>query len=84
MTFRRLVPADLDDLAALYADAKLRRHFPEGTLTREETREEFAWFRLACHGRYQDSFCFGGAWLILFRSPAPALLTLSSHVTVWP
>lgn len=43
--FRRLVPADLDDLAALYADAELRRYFPEGALTREETQEELDWFR---------------------------------------
>ena len=41
---RRLVPADLDDLARLYADEDARRYFPEGTLTREETGEELEWF----------------------------------------
>ena len=41
---RRLKPSDLDDLALLYADAEVRRYFPEGTLTREETREELDWF----------------------------------------
>jgi [ribosomal protein S5]-alanine N-acetyltransferase len=41
---RRLVPADLDDLYALYSDPEIRRHFPEGTLTLEETREELEWF----------------------------------------
>ncbi len=41
---RRLVPEDLDDLALLYADAEVRRYFPDGTLTREETREEIEWF----------------------------------------
>lgn len=41
---RRLVPADLDDLARLYADEEVRRYFPEGTLTREETQEELEWF----------------------------------------
>ncbi len=41
---RRLVPEDLDDLAQFYADEEVRRYFPEGTLTREETREELEWF----------------------------------------
>lgn len=41
---RRLVPADLDDLYALYRDPDIRRYFPEGTLTLEETREELDWF----------------------------------------
>lgn len=42
--FRRLEPRDLDALAALYADPEIRRYFPEGTLTRDETREELEWF----------------------------------------
>lgn len=42
--FRRLAPGDLDALAALYADEGVRRYFPEGTLTREQTQEELAWF----------------------------------------
>jgi ribosomal-protein-alanine N-acetyltransferase len=41
---RRLAPTDLDDLARLYADEDVRRYFPEGTLTREETKEELDWF----------------------------------------
>lgn len=45
MVFRRLVPGDLDALAALYADPEIRRYFPEGTLTRAETAEELAWFQ---------------------------------------
>jgi RimJ/RimL family protein N-acetyltransferase len=44
LLMRRLVPADLDDLHALYRDPEIRRHFPEGTLTLEETREEIEWF----------------------------------------
>jgi len=44
LDFRRMVPDDLDALAPLYADPEVRRFFPEGTLTREETREEIAWF----------------------------------------
>jgi ribosomal-protein-alanine N-acetyltransferase len=44
LILRRLLPSDLDDLARIYADADVRRHFPEGTLTFEETREELEWF----------------------------------------
>ncbi|MEX2202236.1 MAG: GNAT family N-acetyltransferase, partial [Dongiaceae bacterium] len=44
LILRRLVPGDLDDLARIYADPDVRRYFPEGTLTREETREELEWF----------------------------------------
>ncbi|MGE5139326.1 MAG: GNAT family N-acetyltransferase [Rudaea sp.] len=41
---RRLVPEDLPELFALYSDPEVRRHFPEGTLTLDETREELEWF----------------------------------------
>jgi RimJ/RimL family protein N-acetyltransferase len=44
LRFRRLVPDDLDELFELYGDAEIRRYFPEGTLTREQTREELEWF----------------------------------------
>jgi len=44
LVLRRLVPEDLDDLFALYSDPEIRRYFPEGTLTYEETREELEWF----------------------------------------
>ena len=44
LLMRRLVSADLHDLYALYRDPEIRRYFPEGTLTLEETREELAWF----------------------------------------
>lgn len=42
--FRRLQPGDLEDLFALYSDQDVRRYFPEGTLTYEETKEELEWF----------------------------------------
>ncbi len=45
LLMRCLVPGDLDDLYALYRDPDIRRYFPEGTLTLEETREELEWFR---------------------------------------
>jgi RimJ/RimL family protein N-acetyltransferase len=44
LVMRRLVASDLDDLYALYRDPEIRRYFPEGTLTLDETREELAWF----------------------------------------
>jgi ribosomal-protein-alanine N-acetyltransferase len=44
LLMRRLVAADLDELYALYRDPEIRRYFPEGTLTLEETQEELAWF----------------------------------------
>jgi len=44
LLFRRLLPQDLDDLYALYADPEIRRYYPEGVLTYEETRQELEWF----------------------------------------
>lgn len=44
LIMRRLEPGDLDSLYALYQDAEVRRYFPEGTLTLDETREELEWF----------------------------------------
>jgi len=41
---RRLRPDDLQPLFALYRDPDIRRYFPEGTLTREETQAELDWF----------------------------------------
>ena len=35
---------DLEDLFALYSNAQVRKYFPEGTLTYEETKEELEWF----------------------------------------
>jgi ribosomal-protein-alanine N-acetyltransferase len=35
---------DLDALHRLYSDPQVRAHFPEGTLTLAETREELEWF----------------------------------------
>jgi RimJ/RimL family protein N-acetyltransferase len=44
LRFRRLLPGDLDDLFALYRDPEIRRYFPEGTLSYEETKDELEWF----------------------------------------
>ena len=40
LTLRRLTPDDMEDLYALYSDPEVRRYFPEGTLSREQTLEE--------------------------------------------
>jgi ribosomal-protein-alanine N-acetyltransferase len=52
LILRRLVMDDLDALAAIYADPDVRRFFPEGTLTHEETREELEWIIEVDYGRY--------------------------------
>lgn len=44
LLLRRLVTDDLDALFALYSDEEIRRYFPEGTLTFEETKEELESF----------------------------------------
>ena len=41
---RHFVPEDLNSLFGLYSDPEVRRYFPEGILTYEETREELTWF----------------------------------------
>lgn len=50
LLLRHLQPDDLDRLFALYQDPQVRRYFPEGTLTYEETKEELQWF---LHGHPQ-------------------------------
>jgi len=44
LILRHLLPDDLDRLFTLYTDPEIRRYFPEGTLTYEETKEELEWF----------------------------------------
>jgi ribosomal-protein-alanine N-acetyltransferase len=44
LILRRLQPGDLDALYALYRDPEVRRHFLEGTLTFEQTKDELDWF----------------------------------------
>jgi ribosomal-protein-alanine N-acetyltransferase len=43
LILRRLTTADLDDLAGLYREPEVRRYFPDGTRTYEQTREELEW-----------------------------------------
>jgi [ribosomal protein S5]-alanine N-acetyltransferase len=52
LALRLLTMADLDVLAALYADPEVRRYFPDGTRTHEETRAELEWVIDVYYGRY--------------------------------
>lgn len=45
LLLRHFEAGDLDALFALYRDQEVRRYFPEGTLTLEETRGELDWYR---------------------------------------
>ena len=62
LILRHLVPEDLDGLFALYSDPAVRRYFPEGTLTYEETREELEWF---LHGHPQHPEL--GLWATILK-----------------
>jgi RimJ/RimL family protein N-acetyltransferase len=44
LLIRHLVPGDLDALFALYRDPDVRRYFPDGARTLDQTREELDWF----------------------------------------
>ena len=44
LLLRHFEPGDLEALHELYRDPEIRKHFPDGTRTREHTREELEWF----------------------------------------
>jgi RimJ/RimL family protein N-acetyltransferase len=50
LILRKFRDDDLDELCLLYADNDIRRYFPEGVLSRAQTKEELDWF-------------LGGGWL---------------------
>ncbi|MBV9791211.1 MAG: GNAT family N-acetyltransferase [Chloroflexi bacterium] len=52
LLLRRLTPDDLDALFALYRDPEVRRYFPDGTLTYEETKAELEWIIDVYYGKY--------------------------------
>ena len=52
LILRRLTMDDLDALFALYRDPEVRRYFPEGTLTYEQTKEELEWIINVYYGQY--------------------------------
>ncbi len=53
LILRYLSMEDLDELFQLYRDPEIRRYFPEGVLTREETKEELEWHRNG-HPKYPE------------------------------
>ena len=62
LTLRRLTMDDLDALAAIYADADVRKYFPEGVLTYEQTKEELEWIINVYYGQYGF-----GLWATLLK-----------------
>jgi len=62
LVLRHLVPDDLDNLFALYSDPEVRRYFPEGILTYEETKDELEWF-LNGHPKYPEL----GLWATIHK-----------------
>jgi ribosomal-protein-alanine N-acetyltransferase len=43
LILRKLRDNDLDDLSLLYADNDIRQYFPDGVLSRAQTKEELDW-----------------------------------------
>jgi len=62
LLLRHLVMDDLDALFALYRDEEIRRYFPEGILTYEETKEELEWF-LHGHPSHPEL----GLWATIYK-----------------
>lgn len=62
LLLRHLVPDDLDELFRLYSDPEIRRYFPEGTLTLEETKEELEW-HMNGHPRHPEL----GLWATIHK-----------------
>jgi ribosomal-protein-alanine N-acetyltransferase len=52
LILRHLTADDVDALFALYRDPDVRKYFPEGTLTYEETKEELEWIINVYYGQY--------------------------------
>ena len=52
LELRPLTMGDLDALALIYRDPDVRKYFPEGTLTYEQTREELEWIIDVYYGQH--------------------------------
>lgn len=63
LLLRHLELQDLQPLYELYRDPEIRRHFPNGTRTLQETREELEWF-LNGHPRHPEL----GLWATVEKS----------------
>lgn len=62
LLLRHLEPEDLEPLYALYRDPEIRKYYPDGTRTLEETKEELDWF-LHGHPRHPEL----GLWATIER-----------------
>jgi RimJ/RimL family protein N-acetyltransferase len=63
LLLRHLEPRDLESLYVLYRDSEIRKYYPDGTRTLEETKEELDWF-LNGHPRHPEL----GLWATVERS----------------
>lgn len=63
LLLRHLEPPDLEALYALYRDPEVRRYFPDGTRTLEQTRQELEFF-LGGHPRAPEL----GLWATIEKS----------------
>jgi ribosomal-protein-alanine N-acetyltransferase len=52
LILRPLTMDDLDDLFALYRDPEVRRYFPDGTQSYEQTKEELEWIIDVYYGKH--------------------------------
>jgi [ribosomal protein S5]-alanine N-acetyltransferase len=59
---RHLEPEDLEPLYALYRDPEIRKYYPDGTRTLQQTKEELEWF-LHGHPRHPEL----GLWATVDR-----------------
>jgi ribosomal-protein-alanine N-acetyltransferase len=50
LVLRHFEPEDIEPLYALYRDPEIRRYYPDGTRTHQETKDELEWF---LHGHPQ-------------------------------
>ena len=62
LVLRDLRTDDLDALAALYADLRVRQYFPDGTRTRSQTLEEIEWNIDVYYGTYGY-----GLWAVILK-----------------
>ena len=53
LILRHPVLSDVDGIFVFYSDPEVRRYFPDGTLTYQETREEVEWY-LNGHPRHPE------------------------------
>ena len=62
LLLRHLILDDLEELFALYSDPDIRKYFPEGVLTRDETKEELEW-HMNGHPEYPEF----GLWATIHK-----------------